>query len=39
MIVVSIVRAEKVPKAVREAVRLAGGLKIKKEDTVRTHDT
>ena len=34
MTVVSIVRAENVPEAVREAVELAGGLEIKKGDTV-----
>ncbi len=34
MTVVSIMRAENVPEAVREAVRLAGGLKIKEGDTV-----
>nr|MBC8223453.1 DUF362 domain-containing protein [Candidatus Bathyarchaeota archaeon] len=34
MTVVSIVRAENVPEAVREAVDLAGGLEIKEGDTV-----
>ncbi len=34
MTVVSIVRAENVPEAVREAVELAGGLEIKEGDTV-----
>ncbi len=34
MTVVSIIRAENVPEAVREAVGLAGGLEIKKGDTV-----
>ena len=34
MTVVSIIRAENVPEAVREAVELAGGLEIKEGDTV-----
>jgi len=34
MTVVSIIRAEKVPEAVREAVELAGGFEIKKGETV-----